>query len=317
MPQTTKNQHFVPQSLLKHFSDNQERVVYIYDSKRDKLRPPTSVNRVLSENYFYDRDNLIENFLAESVEGPAAPIFEGIVCDPQKRIVCNKIDLLKFITVQLNRTPIALFDSLENIGNFTDLLIQQHGELNGFDPEVLKDIKFKINNPKAILVQQTIERALNWPLIDDLEWHLLIDQTNIGFLICDHPVVHYNWYLRDSNDVSYTSIASCGIQIFLPISHSITLCLYDKKIYNLGQKSAFYTELKNESDVLLLNELQFRNRDSFIVFSSRTQSDYILKACKKFPANSLHENNAWASDFTPLEDKNLSQQSPHGECKYI
>jgi len=64
MSQITKNQHFVPQSLIKHFSEGDE-VVYVYDSKRNILRPPTSVARVLSENYFYDRDNLVENFLAQ------------------------------------------------------------------------------------------------------------------------------------------------------------------------------------------------------------------------------------------------------------
>lgn len=132
MSKITKNQHFVPQSLIKHFSKADE-VVNIFDSKRNISRPPTSVACVLSENYFYDRDNLVENFLAQNIEGPAAPIFESIVANPTMPIICNRINLLRFVTVQLNRTPSALSASLQNIDNVTSSLIRQLGELNGFD----------------------------------------------------------------------------------------------------------------------------------------------------------------------------------------
>jgi hypothetical protein len=305
VPQITKNQHFVPQSLIKHFSSDNSGVIHIYDSMRDILRPPTTVNRALSENFFYDKDNSIENFLAKNVEAPAAVIFEKIICDPKKYTTCNRIDLLRFITVQLNRTPRALFASLENIENFTDSLIQQLGELNGFDPEVTKNIKIIPNDPKSILGMQTVEGALNWPLIDDLGWHLLINKTKIDYVISDHPVAHYNWYLRDSENPKYTSLTSCGLQIFLPISHSITFCLYDKKIYKIGEKNDIFTHIHNESDVLLLNELQFRSRESFIVFSTENQSDYVKSWCKKIPANSMHQNNSWTSPPIPSENDEL------------
>ena len=67
----------------------------------------------------------------------------------------------------------------------------------------------------------------------------------------------------------------------------------------MGQKNDFYTQIKEKSDIFLLNELQFRSRESFIIFSSRTGSDYIKNTCKKIPASSLHKNNAWASNPTP------------------
>jgi hypothetical protein len=297
----TKNQHFVPQSLLKNFSTRREKTMGIYDSKRKILRDSVSARKIFSENYFYDKDNTTENFLAEHVEGPAGPIFEGIVKNPKEKISRNKIDLLRFIAVQLNRTPRALSNSIENISNFGDLLIQQHAKLNGIDPEIAKDIKVRVNQPKTILNQQTVDGALNWPLIYDLDYQILIDQTNTGFVICDHPVVHYNWYLRNSNDPRHTSLVSCGLQIFLPISHSITLCFYDGKIYKMGPRKKTYTKLMEPKDILLLNELQFRNRGSFVVFPHSLQSEYVQKECKKFPPNSLHKNNSWASDFTTTE----------------
>ncbi|MGA4605122.1 DUF4238 domain-containing protein [Pseudoalteromonas maricaloris] len=304
MSQITKNQHFVPQSLIKHFSKADE-VVNVFDSKRNISRPPTTVARVLSENYFYDRDNSVENFLAQKVEGPAAPIFESIVVNPTIPIVCNRADLLRFVTVQLNRTPSALYASLQNIDNFTTSLIRQIGELNGFDEETIESVKFVLDDPKAILGQQTVEGALNWLLLDDLEWHVLINKTDVSFVLSDHPVVHYNWYLRDSNNLAYTSLNSCGLQIFLPISHSVTICLYDKKVYKFGDKNSHFSFVDKTSDILLLNELQFRSRESFIVYDSSAQTDYVIKSCKRYPESSLHNNHSWTSNLEESENDEI------------
>lgn len=300
----TRNQHFVPRSLIKNFSKAGE-VVYVYDSKRNISRPPTSIARVLSENYFYDRDNLVENFLAQSIEGPAAPIFENIAANPTMPITCNRADLLRFITVQLNRTPSALSATMQNIDNFTSSLIRQIGELNGFDKEATEKIKLVSNDPKAVLGQQTVEGALNWPLLDDLEWHILINKTDASFVLSDHPVVYYNWYLRNSNNLAYTSLTSCGLQIFLPISHSITLCLYDRKIYKFGDKNSHFSFVDELTDVLLLNELQFRSRESFVVYDSKAQTDYVIKSCEKFPGSSLHQNRSWTSKPEPSGNDEL------------
>lgn len=298
MSQITKNQHFVPQSLIKHFSKN-DGVVNIYDSKRKISRPPTSITRVLSENYFYDRDNVVENFLAQNIERPAAPVFGNIVTNPTIPVTCNRIDVLRFITVQLNRTPSALSTTIQNIDNFTHSLIEQISELNGFNEETTKNMRLVLDDPRAILGRQIAEGALNWPLLDDLGWHILINKTDTSFVLSDHPAVQYNWYLKKSNDLAYTSLTSCGLQIFLPISHSITLCLYDKKIYKFGDKKSQFSFLDRLSDILLLNELQFRSRDSFIVYDSSDQTDYVINSCKKFPESSLHQNRVWASKPEP------------------
>jgi hypothetical protein len=309
MPQITKNQHFVPKSLLKHFTVGADELVNVYDSKRNILRPPTTINRVLSENYFYDRDNVVENFLAEHVEGPASRIIEGIANNPTHSLDYNRIDLLRFISVQLNRTPSALATALECIDKFTGTIFQRLGELNRFDEEATKGVKLVMKDPKALLARQTVEGALNWPFLEDLQWHVLINKTNKPFVISDHPVVHYNWYLRESNELGYTSLTSCGLQIFLPISKSVTMCLYDSKVYKVGVKRLPHSEVENKSDIRILNELQFRNRDSFIVFPLTSQALYIQQQCHKIPASSLHQNHAWSS--SPTQSGTDEMKSTH------
>ena len=309
MPQITKNQHFVPELLLKHFTDGDDELVNIYDSKLSKLRPPTTINRVLSENYFYDRDNAVEKFLATHVERPASKIISNIAKNPYGKLDYNRIDLLRFTAVLLNRTPIALSTTLEWIDKFTRTIFHRLGELNGFDEEAMKGVKLVMKDPKTLLARQTVEGALNWPLLEDLQWHVLVNKTETAFVISDHPVVHYNWYLRESNDLSYTSLTKCGLQIFLPISKSVMLCLYDSKIYKMGEKMFHYSNIEIESDTRLLNDLQFRNRGRFVVFPYLKQASYIKNLCHKFPASSLHQNHALS--YSPMDTGAEEIKSTH------
>jgi hypothetical protein len=302
--QITKNQHFVPQFLLKNFSVGSDHVVHIYDSKRDKLRPPTTVARVLSENYFYDDDNVIENFLAIEIEKSASEIIGGIIKSPTNIIESDKVDLLRFISTQLNRTPRALSASMEMIEKFSDNLIYEIGLLNGFEKSEIDRIKLKINDPRNLLALQVLEGSLQWILLKDLSFHLIINKTEIPFVISDHPVIKYNWYLRNSADISYTSLTNCGLKIFLPISSDVTICLYDKNVYKIGDKYKNYSLIASENDSLWLNELQFRSRDSYMIFSSSNQSQYVKKSCNTLDGNSLHKNNHLS---TNLEDSDSNE----------
>jgi hypothetical protein len=79
--QVTKNQHYVPQCLLRYFGYDvrRKRKLNVFDTTRSVARYNQSVKEIFSQNYFYGKDNEIENFLAEKVEGPASKILEKIV----------------------------------------------------------------------------------------------------------------------------------------------------------------------------------------------------------------------------------------------
>ncbi|EKB1992535.1 DUF4238 domain-containing protein [Vibrio parahaemolyticus] len=290
MKNTTRNQHFVPRCLLKNFTSD-DNVVNIYDSYRGKLRNPTSIDRVLAENYFYDRDNVVENFLAEYIEEPASRVLKMFRGESNAPLDSKaQIDLLRFIVVQLNRTPSALSTTLNTLYSLMNEVIKQLGAMNNFSEDVINSIEFSLNDPKDILRMQTVESVLHCPLILDLEWHFLVNDTNTEFIISDHPVVHYNWYLRNLNEMDATGITKRGTQIFLPLSSRVTLCLYDKQVYKIGDKGSTYTVVDNTDDIRLLNELQFRSRDSYIVFTSRKAADYVKGACDRISSNSLYRH---------------------------
>ena len=310
MSKITKNQHFVPRCLLKNFT-SEDGVVNIYDSSRDILRNPTSVDRVLAENYFYDKDNVVENFLAEHIEAPASSVlklFRGESNEPLD--VKSQIYLLRFIIVQLSRTPSALSTSLKTFNNVMNEVITKLGQLNNFSEETINSVEFVLADSKDILRMQTIDSVLHWPLILDLEWHFLINYTDTEYVISDHPVVHYNWYLRNLNAEDVSSIAKRGTQIFLPLSNRVTLCLYDKQVYKVGEKGRHYTDVTDVKDIHLLNELQFRSRKSYIVFTHREAADYVKVRCNRFSSNSLytHQFDSTQPSFNGDEARSLIVQ---------
>lgn len=304
MQNNTKNQHFVPRCLLKNFT-NSDGLLNIYDSKRKKLRPPTIVDRVLSENYFYDKDNVVENYLAVHIEEPASrvlKVFRGERKANEGLSPKEQFDLLRFIMVQSQRTPSAHSDSLDTLNTVFESLVKNICKLNNFSEDISNSVKLSLKDPKDLLRMQTIESVLFCDLILDLKWHFLVNETNKEFIISDHPVIRYNWYLRNENEIDISGISKRGLQIFVPLSNRVTLCLYDSSVYKVGNKDKHFTEVKDIRDVNLLNELQLRNRDSYVLFTDQKLSKYIIDSCSSIPFNSLYERSTYIQD--PQTERN-------------
>ncbi|MBR7953386.1 DUF4238 domain-containing protein [Burkholderia cenocepacia] len=301
----TKNQHFVPQLLLRNFTTDGNEDVLLFDSTRNKVRP-SSIRKVLSQNYFYDDDNSVENFLAEKIEGPAAAVIDSIVANPKQVIKPGLPALLTFIAVQMMRTPSSNTQALNFVNSFGGQVIEQIAALNGLPIESAKSLRLKPTDERAMRNHLLLRSTLNRWLLEDLSWHVLSNETNLPFVISDHPAVLYNWYLRDSDDPGYTAMTKNGVQIFLPLSPSITLALIDKSVYKFGEKGNSHTVLSHRRDVELLNSLQFRARQDFIVFPRSLDEHYIVRSCASIPANSLMTVHSGRTDPVLVSGDKLS-----------
>jgi hypothetical protein len=80
----TKNQHYVPQFLLKRFSSNKRSVSQLL-IKEDKLIENSSIKAQCSEANFYDHDNVIEKSLSNT---------EGLISEILREIDSNRLSLL-------------------------------------------------------------------------------------------------------------------------------------------------------------------------------------------------------------------------------
>lgn len=297
----TKNQHYVPQLLLRNFSSDDE-VINVYDHVRSSQRSG-NIKKFFSENYFYDRDNLVENFLSTEIEGPAATVINEIIRDPKSHTSQERGVLLRFIMVQLTRTPEAAATTNNVAEGFLDTLSAGVAELNDLPTEEVREVKIRLADPKDLLRLQTVGSTVGWPLLADLEQKLLVNKTGLPFVISDNPIVHYNWFLRDSRDMAASGIIVGGVQLFLPISPSLCLCLSDRDVYKLGTRNATILEISNQRDIEIINELQFRGRFNLIAYRDSLHGDYIKRGCVTYPAGTLYNHCSQASKLVPISDE--------------
>jgi hypothetical protein len=286
---STKKQHYVPQFLLNHFAcdGSQGNRINIFDMDRSDVRYNQPVRGVFSQNYFYDKDNQVENFLAEKIEGPASNVVNKIVSGDFNIISEELLTLHRFILSLYFRTPEASERASGFFNSGSESIVRECLSLNGFDPEEASAGKFQFNQDK-LASAITIYGALLAEVLGDLEYHIIKNETSSEFYISDHPVFIYNWLYRELEDPAVTSITAIGLQIFLPLSPKITLCLYDPKVYKYGQRTSV-TCISNESDIEILNSFQVINSDSVIGFSSRESEAHIKQLYERYKNIKLHQ----------------------------
>ena len=134
--------------------------------------------------------------------------------------------LIKFICCQLYRTVEARQDALDFINAHFEQIVSDLSRLNNLGIESPKDIRI-VPNGKDSLRSFTAATALSGVIaskaMEDLKFHLLVNNTDREFIISDHPVTLYNWLYRDLKDPRIGSITAKGVQLFMPLSKGIYL----------------------------------------------------------------------------------------------
>lgn len=295
----TKKQHYVPQCLLRHFA-SKDRVA-VFDSARGKWRINRHIKEEFAENYLYDTDNAIEDLLGK-VEDSAAPYIAEYVAGNLATNSKVPPQVARFVAVQVARTLGTRSEIVTIFDKFSRQLVRQIGERNGVPTE---GVIVKLNDPNVQMRQQALGACVSlWWLLLDLNAKLLINRTATPFILSDHPVVHYNWYMKDSKDPANTSLAAVGLQMFIPLSSETTLCLYDAKVYKVGDRYSGLVDVLKPLDVELLNSLQAMNRDSLLLVGNPALEDYVRGLCARHGRMSLHLTESAASE--PIEHRGKS-----------
>jgi hypothetical protein len=287
--QVTKNQHYVPQCLLKHFGCDAKKGkrINVFDTARSDVRYNQAIKEVFSQNYFYDKDNQIEKFLAEKIEAPASRMIDEVVNGNLNIINKEPLTLHRFILSLFCRTP----EASERVSGFVnsqlESIVRELLSLNGFDPEEASAGRFNFH-PDRLASLLTVQGVLDAVILRDLEYHIIKNETQLEFYISDHPVFIYNWLYRDLEHPGVTGLTAIGLQIFLPLSPKLTLCLYDPKVYKYGKRN-LVTCTSNDSDIEILNSFQIINLDSIIGFYSRESEAHVRRLYEKHKSIKLHQ----------------------------
>lgn len=270
-----KNQHYVPQFYLKNFSNNGDRkTINLFNPKNELYVCGTLIKNQSSKNYFYGKNGNIEEGLSR-IENILAPKIAELTFSNYLPKIYSDDHLAILIFMILNdlRNP----TKIEQIKNFPKLANERikgfgNGKSEIFVPEILNDLAIEISF-------STYEEILKLCL--DLDFKLLINNTENPFLTCDYPSIKYNQFLENKNiQGSITGYAIKGLQLFLPLNSKKCIFFYDSTIYKVGNKKEKFIEI-SKNEVEQINILQMLNCWENVYFNQNANESYIRKIYDK------------------------------------
>lgn len=286
-----KNQHYVPQFLLRRFAIPGTDQIFCFN-KDDKRKYKTNIRNVASENYFYDiepgkKEFSIEHMLG-SLEDKCSEIIDKIISEESVRRLDDeeKSWIATFVMAQYHRTK-GYRSDIKAI----DLEFQRQLKSRGIDPYAVanyqpfdddEDIK-KFSIFEFTQIKEFI------PVLLNKIWFTV--KSNNEFWISDNPVVLHNELVHDG---LYGNIgfAVPGIEIYLPLSPSIILGFLDPKAFyyfeNEYQKN--YSTLKRNCLFSLQNYVNSIRR-KIPIESTSENIEYYNSLQLMYSENKVFSNN--------------------------
>lgn len=264
-----KDQHFVPQFMLRYFQ-SKEHYIWAYDKHFNKIEE-RSISKVAFKKFFYDlnegeAEGSLEGNLSK-IETAAAPIIEKI-------IKARSVDILS----EDDKGKMALFLAVQNARTITaqndiqDFQKQFRMQINDFIKEMLGDADLLPDNTRELWRDNIEDKADEANVLLRKRWAIL--ESDNEFYTSDHPLVKFNEFKREGR--GHLGLDSFGIQLFLPLTPSILLAIVCEKMPGLIPKNFKC----GAETVEHLNSLQVRYAERF-VFSSKSDfwlvEDMLLK----------------------------------------
>jgi hypothetical protein len=260
-----KNQHFVPQSYIRLFSDSNEskpRSVAIWLGKQNVLIPNASIADQCSKAYFYGKDMKIENWFKFP---------EGFI-----RGLVEELNLTKNIS-KISEQKLKFFWLVQHLRSEkslkTHLQFQTRlREVFASDQSIAGRLEEILGPAMTIpdLMQSSLSEGKFYSdTIADLKPVLLVNETSYPFITTDNPAIHYNRFVvQRHKGIRNWGISSAGTYLYLPLSKNLAFIAYDKDVYQMkGRQKTLLSVTENE--VRRLNEMLYLHSDDVVFIPSK------------------------------------------------
>lgn len=233
---THKNQHYVSQHYLRHFSHD-DSGLYRYFLKDGTIRR-SSIEKTCAHFWFYVGKEISADFEAtlSKIEGTHAAIIQEIldthslnVVSPRnedrKKSSLSFLFLCNFILLSATRTKLSKDEGEAAINLAFDLMKQnlpqsREAKELGLTQESIDRVKLRRDTAN---LEGMVAAMVGPATISDLAIVLLANETDRPFATSDAPVVFYNFLRID--DLSLLGWQCPGLIIFLPLSEKCALWL--------------------------------------------------------------------------------------------
>lgn len=272
-----KNNHYIPALYLRLFSPDEDRKsINLFHIPSEKVYYSCSIKHQARKPYFYGKDTETEDYLSE-IETLSAPALHSIVYENKIPIEKSEehLTILAFIANLKMRTPKSIEEHDENIDRLMKLYLYHNQEyLEKYGEESLQKLKLGIANSASHYLGT---HALSFHLLQDLSMRILVNETEIPFITSDNPVIFYNEFMQGApHRIPGIGIVSKGLEIILPLSSRLTLFLFDKDVYKVGDRNSNLILIDEVKTINSLNRLQVISASKNLYFGHQIASEYFI-----------------------------------------
>lgn len=306
MTTDVKKQHTVPRFLLDKFSfetGGKRGRLFTFDKLNEKCFEQT-VFDATTMNSFYNFVDHPDSISLEPVlgvyEDQAAPLIKKIVEEKSIHWLSekDKYKLAEFIAVQQSRTNTRL-QLIERIASALDTRLTQ---MNPSGEKVETGFGMEgSNDRKNIFLDGILSQAEIISILLEKSWILFETTKENPFFISDNPVTLYNSINMGVR--SNLGIALEGIEIYIPLSSTITLGLICPSIAKLKTQQA--AEISNKPKIVdVFNKLDASQKRLFLDSAGQTEVEFLqavknLNSCIEM-AESFEDGSSYL-----IQDKEL------------
>ena len=304
----TKRQHYVPQMILRNFSHNDATTSLLVLSSGKRVSE-AAINRQCYEPYFYGEDQELERSFSRE-EANVSKLLGDLSRERLEAVTEDDISLLRnFIHYQRARTKAAA----ESVSNFAEAFakstLRGTARLNSDRElaEAVESVRIRLTGAQHESIWQATKST---PLLRDMELRFLVTSREHGFVIGDHPVVAYNQFAEHHPLLrkwpASTGLAAKGLQLFMPLSPSVTMAFYDPTTYQYDGDRVCGA---GPRDVRFLNATQAINAWECVFFSAQRADDKALEYLldRRRHHGSVFDKPIATSEMLWKDDKTISQ----------
>jgi hypothetical protein len=277
-----KYNHYVPKFYIRNFSGNKKYVdIYDTEQRRPFLREKTK--KTFGKDYLYGKDKKIETWFDEQKWADLVGEILTTQRLPKDAGKCKSLlyflDTSKCRTLKLAKISAEVLKTLD----ITSLkMMYEHGQLD-VPPDIFDNLQVEITKPNLPFLQNTQENISDYM---DLSPLLLINNTDIGFISSDNPVLEYNqFFIANSINIGFGT-AHIGYQCFIPLSPRVCFCMVDRMPYIYQRDSEARIHIDDKAQIDVMNKLFYYNSHTKIIVPTNMM-DYVnhnLAGLEKGPA---------------------------------
>ena len=267
--------HYVPRFYLKNFS-NDKKSIGLYLVNHKKYVETASIKNQACKDNLYGEDGRLETALSQMERMSCATIKKiiGSCTLPPKNTPEYDLILI-FMLVSETRT-LKTAESMTHLFNHQLKSIAQVDKRVNFTEDQIRNLEFSLDIPNLPSMQVALEI---YPVLKDLKPLLLISKNDRQFITSDNPLVKYNQlYVERDYTLRGYGLINMGLQLFLPISPKLCICILDDKVYDYGSTddrgNIVITKGKQVDE---LNELFYLNSFNALYFNDTVNEKYIKR----------------------------------------